>query len=359
MRIKNLHALVLISIFLVHCSGSGEQTGQEMKPTARGDMDDIILVMDSTQWKGPLGEEIKGLFGGFMVGLPQDEAKFRLNRVSPFKMNNALRLTSNLIFVVTLDNKSDQSKEIRSYFTDASLKMISRDSSLFMTVRKDEFANGQVVLYLYSQSEGLLQDQIKGHRQQLEEVFEGAVRERSRTRVLASRNSSVEKSILERHGYELQIPFGWDLAKDLNDFIWIRRLEPDSELNVFIHEAPYQDQTIFNDIGAYRDKITENYLKDSEKPTLYITRQQQVNLFTERVNFDGKFGLEARGLWRISDSSGGGPFVSYTLVDEGGTILYYVEGYVYSPGGKKKKLIREVEAILSTFKTPGKLNPQQ
>ncbi len=359
MRFKTLPALTLIFVLFAKCSQTGEQGDQEMKPTARGEMDDIILVMDSTQWKGDLGEEIRGLYKGFIIGLPQDESKFRLNRVSPFNMNNALRLTSNLIFVVTLDNKSDQSKEIRSYFTDASLKMISRDSSLFMTVRKDEFANGQVVLYLYSQSEELLRDQIKGHRQQLEEVFEGAVRERTRTRVLASRNTSVEKAILERHRYELQIPFGWNLAKDLNDFIWLRRLEPDSELNVFIHEAPYQDQSVFNDIGTYRDKITEQYLMDGEKPTIYITRQQQVNVFTERVNFDGKFGLEARGLWRISDNSGGGPFVSYTLVDEGGTLLYYIEGYVYAPGGKKKKLIREVEAILSTFKTPGKLNPKQ
>lgn len=346
---------LLASLILSQCTKIKDQVQQDLRPMSRGDMDEIILVMDSAQWGRPLGEEIRNLYKGFIVGLPQDEVKFSLNQVSPFKLNNALRITSNLIFVVTLDNKSGQSKEIMKYFTDNSLKMIARDSSLFMTIRKDEFAREQMVLYLFSQTEELLLDKIKGHRQQLSEVFEGVVRERTRAKVLAQVDRTMMNAITERHGYEIQVPLGWDLAKDLTDFVWLRHLEAESELNIFIHEAPYRDQSVFNNIGAYRDKITETYLTDAEKPDIYITRQQQINVFTERVNFDDKFAVEARGLWKISNNSGGGPFLSYCFVDESGKILYYAEGYAYSPGTKKKKLIRELEAILTTFKTPSKI----
>jgi hypothetical protein len=96
-------------------------------------------------------------------------------------------------------------------------------------------------------------------------------------------------------------------------------------------------------------------LRDSEKPSLFIKRQEIINVFTERVNFNGNFAVEARSLWKISDNSGGGPFVSYTIVDESNGMVYYVEGYAYSPGTKKKNLVRELEAILGTFKTPGNL----
>jgi hypothetical protein len=47
----------------------------------------------------------------------------------------------------------------------------------------------------------------------------------------------------------------------------------------------------------------------------------------------------------------GGGFLSYTFVDEALGRLYYVEGFIYCPGKKKRAYIREIEAILKTFRT--------
>lgn len=65
--------------------------------------------------------------------------------------------------------------------------------------------------------------------------------------------------------------------------------------------------------------------------------------------------MESKGLWRISDLSRGGPFISYTIVDEESQLIYYVEGYVDSPGTRKKNFVRELETILATFKTKSDL----
>ena len=51
--------------------------------------------------------------------------------------------------------------------------------------------------------------------------------------------------------------------------------------------------------------------------------------------------------------------MSYTIVDEEEGLVYYIEGYVDSPGTRKKNLVRELEAILSTFKTKGDLTPEE
>jgi hypothetical protein len=261
-----------------------------------------------------------------------------------------------MVFVMTLDGTSSQSKEVRNYFSNASLKLISEDSSIFMTVRKDEFAKGQIVLYLFAQNEEILEKKVAENSGMLQEIFETAVRERTRTALFTNVEKAAMSAITEDHKYRVQIPFGWDVAKNGKDFVWIRKLEAQSEWNVIIHEQPYRDEAVFDNIGALRDQITEIHLTDSQKPNIYITRQAQINIATKRVNFNGLFAVEARGLWKISDGSAGGPFVSYTIVDEGTQMLYYVEGYVYSPGTKKKKLVREVEAILSTFRTPTQLS---
>ena len=165
-------------------------------------------------------------------------------------------------------------------------------------------------------------------------------------------------ALKENFSCEIDIPFGWDLAIKKKDFAWLRFLEAESELDIFIYSQTYTDQAIFDDISVFRDQITEKYLRDSEKEDLYITRQTQdyVPFETKQVNFNGNYAIEARGLWKISDNSGGGPFVSYTILDEESQRVFYIEGYVYSPGSSKKNLVRQVNAILSTFKVPSKVN---
>ncbi len=356
---KQLTILSLIALLFVtfSCKKTREQAAKEFQKTARGEADEMVLVIDTALWSSDLvGKQIQKTFGDVILGLPQDEAKFNVHKVNPREMNSTLKTAVNMVFVMTLDGTSSQSKTVRSYFSNNSLKLIKEDSSIFMTVRKDEFAKGQIVLYLFGQNEEILAQKIKDNRATLQEVFESAIRERTRKEVLTKVDQTAMKAIQEDHGYGIKVPYGWDIAKNVKDFVWLRKLEAQSEWNVFIHEQPYRDQNVFNDIGQLRDEITELHLTDSQKPEIFITRQAQIPLFTKRVNFNGLFGVETRGLWKISDSSAGGPFVSYTVVDEETQKLYYVEGYVYSPGTKKKKLVREVEAILSTFRTPSQMS---
>lgn len=343
---------ILFILVLTGCKSARDKVKDDFMPLARGEDDEIILVIDSALYSGPVGASLKEMYQQYVRILPQDEYQFSLNKVNPRKLNSVLKNVKNLIFVMTLDSKTAQNRAIQEYFTDNSLKMIQRDSGLYSSVRKDEFARGQVVLYLFGQNEEQLVNNIQSNRGQLLELFETAVRQRTRQKLFASTKSQLMKSISEDHGYTIKIPYGYDLAKNLIDFVWLRKLEAESELNVFIHEQPYTNDQVFNDIGSLRDEITSIYLRDSQKPDLYVKRQEIIPVFSQRVNFNGKFAVESRGLWAVSDMSGGGPFVSYTLVDEVTQKLYYIEGYVYSPGTKKKDLLREVEAILSTFRLP-------
>jgi len=71
--------------------------------------------------------------------------------------------------------------------------------------------------------------------------------------------------------------------------------------------------------------------------------------YTKEVNLNGTYAFEMRGLWKNSDISAGGPFVSYTTVDQKLGRLYYIEGYVYHPSGDKRDWMREMDTILKSF----------
>ena len=350
MKIKTIQAWSFVALvcFLVGCEGAAEKFKEELLPKAGGEIGEIILVIDSAQWRGDIGRELKETLRAPMIGLPQDEAMISVNKVNPMKLNNLLKTATNMIFVMTLDSKTDESKTVRRYFSNQSLNRIQQDTSLWMTIRNDEFAKGQVALYLFAKDEETLVRKLDTNMGRIRAFFESVEQKRIKKKLFASRASEVERAIRESQKVNLQVPFGWELARNLPNFSWIRFLEADREMDVFIYQEPYQSQSIFNNIPTLRDKVTEQFLRDSEKSELFITRQD-VPIYQETVNFQGNYAKKAKGLWKISDNSGGGPFVSYTIVDEASQRLFYVEGYVYYPAGRKKNFVREVDAILSTF----------
>ena len=343
----------LLSFVSTSCKKTQESVSKEFMQSARGDADEIIIVSDSSDWAGDIGSALRSIFRSPIQGLPQDEAPFKVNKASPLKLNSVLKSAVNMVFVMTLDNPSRESKVIRNYFTDESLKEISRDTSRFMLVRKDEFARGQTVLYFFSKEGEILAEQLRQNEERIRQYFENQVKQKVASSLLKSREPQIEKVLQEDHNIQIRVPFGWELAKNKDNFVWMRLLDVDQEQNVFLYYQQYNDASVFENVLDLRDKITETYLRDSEKRELYITRQDRPDLrtaFFDQTTFKGMYAMELRGLWKISDNSAGGPYVSYTFVDEDTQTLYYLEGYVYAPGGKKKNLVREVEAIMSTFK---------
>ncbi|MEQ9468645.1 MAG: DUF4837 family protein [Ekhidna sp.] len=352
------YILLFIAIAFGCSESARENARKDMLPKARGEADEIIIVVDSTQWADTvlLGAELRKTFMSPMLGLPQDESLFQVSKVNPQRLNSVLKSAKNMVFVMTLDSKTPDSRVLQQYFTDQSLNQIKRDTTIFMRTQRDLFAKGQTVMFLFSATEKKLAQQINYNRSQIREYFESSARETIKEQLFASPKMELANRIEENHNVRLTIPYGWEKARDLKNFVWLRKMDAETEQSIFIYYEPYTDQGVFNEIGEFRDKITRRNLYDGENPDVAIERQPQIPVFTERVNFNGHFAVEGRGLWRISDMSRGGPFVSYTIVDEAEGLIYYVEGYVDSPGTRKKNLIRELEAILSTFKTKGDIS---
>ncbi|MEO1256352.1 MAG: DUF4837 family protein, partial [Bacteroidota bacterium] len=338
-----MHKNLLLLIFVLFgCSESAKESRRkDLLPKSRGEADEIILVMDSTQWMDTvkLGAEIRKTFKAPMLGLPQDESLFNVSKVSPQKLNSVLKSAKNMVFVTTLDSKTADSRALQNYFTSQSLNQIKRDTSIFMRTQRDVFAKGQTVMFLFGATEAQLAKKINYNRSQIREFFEASTRETIKEKIFNSPKKQLTQRIRENHGVELTIPYGWEKARDLKNFVWLRKMDAETEQSVFIYYEPYTDQGVFNEIGQLRDKITRRNLYDGENPDVYIARQEIIPVFTERVNFNDHFAVEARGLWKISDNSRGGPFISYTVVDEVEGLLYYIEGYVDSPGTRKKHLI--------------------
>ncbi len=341
-----------IIFFILGCSEKGDEN--ETLPVARGGVGEIILVMDSTSWRGNLGDAIREIFREPMPGLPQDEPMYTLRYVNPMALNDILRNAKNMVFVTTLEGNSMADKTLRSYFTKESMERIKNDPDIFMFKKQDEFARGQYILHLFGQDKQSLATKLRENAVQIRTYFDEAEANRLKKSLFAQQEKDLQKALQQEHQFSINIPFGYKLAKNEDNFVWLRQLGRETDRNIFIAYREYDEEGLFskNSILDLRESIAKTYIFDSQKPEIFMTTQRIAPVDTTVINFNGLYAVEARGLWKLNDNSLGGPFVSYTLVDEKLNRLYYIEGYVSSPGKDKRNFVKELETILSTFR-PG------
>ena len=342
--------LLLILITIIGCNSDNQSKGKSHLPIARGEANAVLAVMDTTQWNGAVGEALRDIFSEYVPGLPQDEPYFKLRNINPLKLNSILKTGKSMIFVSTMDNRGPQSRAMQKYFTTSSLEKIQKDSSLYRLSQKDQFARGQEIVHLFGQTEHQLIDHLKRDKDLIRNYFLNIENQRISKTLFKVREKQVEKRLREDHGFDVQVPYGYDLAKNQRDFVWIRQLDTEYEKNLFVHYKPFNTNEPFEDMMGFREQITSSYMRDIQKPEIYMTLQNE-NMNIREVNFKGKYAKEARGLWKLSDISGGGPFISYVFVDESQKRMYYLEGYVYAPSKDKREFMQEVEAMVNTFRS--------
>jgi hypothetical protein len=66
--------------------------------------------------------------------------------------------------------------------------------------------------------------------------------------------------------------------------------------------------------------------------------------------------IETRGLWHVKNDFMGGPFVTFTVIDNEKNRVVNFDAFVYAPQFKKRDYLRQLEAVLYTLQKPKKDN---
>jgi hypothetical protein len=331
------------------------------KKNSQGAYGEVMVIMDTLQWEGKLGESIRKVFQKAFPALPQGEAYFNLRYIRPHNFAGLLKNHSTLIYVTTFDNKSKGNQKIQSYFSEDSKKKILNESDNFLYTRKDEFAKNQLVLHLFGSTEEELINNLYKNEIMLSELID--ISERKRIHIDLYRGKE-EKELTnyfrEEYNFGFRIPFGYDLAIEQKNFYWFSQLGNDLFRNLIVSTRPYESEQDFSreSIVNWRNEIGKTYLFGSgEKDTVsyMLTDEKYVPVIQDTVDFNGKYAIETRGLWKLKNNTRGGPFLSYVFVDRSRKTMYYVEAFLYAPNKIKRHIMRELEAVLYSFRTPEEL----
>ena len=317
----------------------------------------INIIMTPELWDGPIGKNLDSVLTQEMIVLPRPETIFKIRHVDPENVNSSMKHTRNLIFAFTLDDQSIKSQKIKRMLTSETITLLSQDTALFMKTLPDVYATGQEVMYLFGADEKTLASKIKKNGQRIIDHFNYRERVRITKGLLnASSTRSLTKMLEKEHQFSIKIPFGYRLAENQNEFVWLRQINPADDKDIFIARKKYSTPDDFKkeNLIQFRNDLCRKYLfEDPEQDDTYLVTETTIpdkEVVTREFNFDGRFAVEMKGLWKTNVNTMGGPFIGYAFVDEPTDYFYYIEGFTYCPSKDQREIVRELECILYSFK---------
>jgi hypothetical protein len=361
--IKYLFFIFFLSGLLCACGSNTEKGNNTNLPKAKGDGGEILLFMDSTKWRGELGKVVREVFYSPLAGTLRDERIFTLRYIEPSAFNSFIKNHKNIIMVTSLESNSLATKRLKGFYTEETLKQIEQDQtdSLFMIVNRSQFAQDQLLLFLFGKTDKALIKKLKENKAQLQELFESAeVRRLTQKLYTAQELTNVNKRIKEKHSFKMRIPFGYEevqneVSKDKKvGFLWYRLLDQEVDKSIFVSYKPYLSEKQFerDSVIAWRNQICKQYIfgDPAKKDSTFVTTETLEPAVCKPLMVKGRYTIETRGLWKTYNISMGGSFVSYVFADNTKGRIYYAEGFVYAPSKMtKREYLRELQVIITTL----------
>ena len=305
--LKILLAGCLLSLFLASCSPGGgrnrklpKSTGQPYEVVLKGDTDSIVTKI--------LTEEVPAL--------PQPEPLCRLIQVKKGKIHDSYLLVRTRIVV----------------------NIPAAEFSVRLS--RNENASPQTVIRISARSLQQLREKLNPEK--LRQLVDETELEHLASIISTNpskQNREMQQLVKKNFGISMNIPAEMQASKKAKNFIWISNNASSGMKNLLVMKVKSEERRVKN--------------SDAFSPQ----EKQQIDSIL-RTNMPGETDsmymiipvLSEKGLWEMKGDAMGGPYAMrrIRLRKTGDEII--IIGFVYAPEMKKKILIKQLEAAISTIK---------
>ena len=326
---------LLLYILLSGCNRGKENqlpksTGMPYEVVLEGDTDSIVTKM--------LTEDV--------TGLPQPEPLCRLIQVKKGKTRGNYLLVRTRI-VVNIGERDFGEQNIGE-----------RDFSV--TLHHDENAAPQNIIRITAQSAQQLRERLNGEKlrhivdevelKHLADIISGNP---------SKQNKEMQDEIKKMFGIDMKIPAAMNASKKAKDFIWISNNASSGMQNLLVMKVKSEERRMKNSNAFHADDkaLIDSILRTNmpgETDSMYMVIPH----------------LSERGLWEMKGDAMGGPYVMHCIHKQQSQAAdskakqqtakqlssrpqgynLYIIAFVYAPEMKKKILIKQLEAAISTIK---------
>lgn len=352
-RFFRIIALFALVAGLFSCSEDMRQSLRPV-PTAYGKINQLIVVADEELWNSDIGDTITWYYAAAYPILPQPEPIFDIVHFTPFDLEAQpmkRELRTYLIVADLSDEDSPTSKMIRQDLGSEKLSRSMDDETYNVTIGRDKWAKGQMLIYQFGWNKEQLIENIKANFPAVYQRIDKLEQDRiAATIFFQGENPKIQDEVRAKMGAEMKIPSDYFVAISDEEVIWLRKETDDLSSNLMIHKVAYNDkeQLTKSGIKAIRDSLGRKYISSTLPNTYMRVNDIDLPMLTEVKTVHNQYALEARGIWEIVNDFMGGAFVSYLIHNPDKQDLLFVDGFVHAPGKDKRDFMEHLEYIIST-----------
>lgn len=322
------YAIALMALLLnAACKNGGNGL---MTPVASGRPYEMLVVMDDAAWERPAGRALFDALDTDVPGLPQSERSFRIMQIERKDFDRTFALFRNII-----------TPEINDIYTQTKFKF-----------SRDVHAAPQMVMTIQAPSEEAFAEYVNEHKQTIVDFFTRSEMNRQVKLLEKQYSKLVNELVKKEFGCDVKMPEDLGNYKLGKDFLWATTNRERDDLNFVIYTYPFTDKETFT-LDYFVNK-RDSFMKVNLFGPLegsYMATDTSY-LVSKDIAVRGKYAQEVKGLWEMEGAVMGGPFVSHVRVDEKNGRVIVAEAFVYSPGRKKRDIMRRMEAALYTLVLP-------
>lgn len=325
--------LFIITIFIIISCGTKRET--------IGAADEIMIVV-SEEHLSSINDALAEIFTDTMY-TPQPEPIYKFINAYPEGFNELKRQSNLVIGSIGNDLNITGTKLVKSLIGDETFSnTINGENQIIFS--EDQFGRGQLFMIISGPSIESIKNELEDKSEFIKSYFDKVfIKKQSKFLLGNDRLKQLTERFKQDYDWELQIPWGWEVIKDLPDsnFVWLGR------------ELPYQWFSVHWEEGFLFEKKEEAAIYAKQFPLNYYKTIQfnDYRFETELVLFNNWSTWKTSGIWESLDDAAGGPFLNYTWYDENTNRTYNLNMLVFIPGKDKATFIRQLDIMAHTFST--------
>lgn len=303
-------------------------------PNSVGKTSELLVVMNEGLWEAAPGDTVRHFFGQKVPRLPQVEPVFTTPNVNLSALNKRMFKNHRNLFIIDIDE--------------------SNYNRPYIETKEDLWSFPQRVIRINSPHLKGFYRLFEEHKQAFMRLFHENEIRRLQITFSQAASTEIRNMLMKNYGISMVFPDGFFVAKQLKNFAWIRKETRKYGQGLLLRVEPYKDTSQFNTqaILSRRNTITRSFVPGPTEGSYMIT-SDVIGPKVKRTTFKDRFAIKIRGLWELENGFLGGPYMSYTFVNEKTNKLYTLDSYVYAPGQDKRDKLLQMEAIMKTFRFTG------
>ena len=317
--------IITLTTIFISCK---DKDSSRLMTNVTGKAGEVIVVIEPDLWNSNIGLEFRRKLAQDYPGLPQSEPLFDLVHIPYSSFSSIFKTHRNILFV-KVSNEYDEAK---------------------MVIQNDLYAKPQIVINIIAPSDSIMEELIRDKGDLIVDRLLKKEMSRYASNYTKYEEKKVGAQIKKKFGIDITIPRGFKIEMDTTEFVWIANDSPSMAQGILIFSYDKPDFELTTPyIIAKRNQYTKQFVKGGNINS-YMAVEEEIKPFRREFNIDGLKVVELRGLWRVEGDFMGGPFVSFTLLNEKTNKIIQVDGFVYAPQYDKRNYVRQLESILNSIK---------